>query len=130
MAAVSSLDSHSSGAQSGVGGPFVPVNPNSPAARAALARAAAAAAPGEGSNGLYAQLASQRSEAEARMIFRGLQSQYPNILGGRDAVIRRADDSAQGTYYRVEVGPLTAGQANELCDSLKAAGARCLPRYE
>ncbi|MGD0025584.1 MAG: SPOR domain-containing protein [Xanthobacteraceae bacterium] len=114
----------------GVGGPFVPVNPNSPAARAALARAAAAAAPGEGSSGLYAHLSSQRSEAEARLAFRTLQAQYPDILAGRDAVIRRADDPSQGTYYRVEIGPLSAGQADELCGSLKAARGQCVPRYE
>ena len=130
LAAVSSLDSRTPKAQAGIGGPFVPVNPNSPAARAALARAAAAAAPGEGSSGLYAQLASQRSEAEARLVFRALQAQYSTVLGGRNAVIRRADDASQGTYYRVEIGPLTAGQANELCDGLKAAGAQCVPRYE
>ncbi len=111
---------------SGVGGPFVPVDPNSPAARAVMA----AAAPGEGSSGLYAQVAAQRSETEARMTFRGLQSQFPNILGGRDAVIRRADIANQGTYYRVEVGPLSAGQADELCGNLKASGAQCITRSE
>jgi cell division septation protein DedD len=89
-----------------------------------------AAAPGEGSGGLYAQLAAQRSEAEARTTFRGLQSQYPGILGSRDAVIRRADVPNQGTFYRIEVGPLSGGQAAELCGSLKAAGAQCIQRYE
>lgn len=90
----------------------------------------AASAPGEGSSGLYAQLAAQRSEGEARIVFRGLQTQYPAILGGRDAVIRRADIPNQGTFYRVEVGPLSNGQADELCGSLKAAGAQCITRYE
>jgi hypothetical protein len=102
------------------------VDPNSPAARAAMA----AAAPGEGSSGLYAQLAAQRSEAEARVTFRGLQSQFPSILGARNAVIRRADVANQGTFYRVEVGPLSSGQADELCGNLKAAGAQCIARFE
>ena len=110
----------------GVGGPFVPVDPNSPAARAAVA----APAPGAGSSGLYAQLAAQRSEGEAHLTFRGLQAQYPSILGGRDAVIRRADVPNQGTFYRIEVGPLSNGQADELCGSLKAAGGQCITRYE
>lgn len=112
--------------RSGVGGPFVPVDPNSPAARAAMA----AQAPGAGSSGLYAQLAAQRSEGEAHLTFRGLQAQYPSILGGRDAIIRRADVPNQGTFYRVEVGPLSNGQADELCGSLKAAGGQCITRYE
>ena len=129
MATVSAPDAQSR-TPGGIGGPFVPVNPKSPAARAALARAQAAAAPGEGSSGLYAQLAAQRSEAEARLAYRALQGQYPTILGGKDAVIRRSDDGNQGTYYRVEVGPLDAGQANALCGSLKAAGAQCVARYE
>jgi hypothetical protein len=113
-----------------VGGPFVPVSANSPAARAAVARAAAAAAPGEGSSGLYALVASQRSEADARAAYRMLQGQYPNILGPREAVIRRTDFGSEGTYYRVEIGPLTAGQADQLCGSLKEAGGQCAPRYE
>jgi hypothetical protein len=117
---------NSSKPRSGLGGPFVPVDPNSPVARAAMS----ASAPGEGSSGLYAQLAAQRSESGARLTFRGLQAQYPTVLGGRDAVIRRADIPKQGTFYRVEVGPLTNGQADELCGTLKAAGALCVTRYE
>ncbi len=107
-------------APAAVGGPFVPVSG---------ARTAALSAPAPGVGGLYAHVSSQRSEAEARLAFRALQSQYPNILGGRDAVIRRADDS-NGTYYRVEIGPLTAGQADQLCGSLRAAGGQCVPRSE
>jgi hypothetical protein len=127
---LSPLDNQKRSAAGGVGGPFVPVDPNSPAARAAMARAAAASAPGEGSSGLYAHLASQHSEADARLAFRALQSQYPNLLDGRDAVIRRTTDNDQQTYYRVEVGPLTQGQADELCGGLKSAGAQCVARYE
>lgn len=94
----------------GVGGPFVPAS-------------------AQGPGGLYAHVSSQRSEAEARSAYRLLQQQYPNILGGRDPVIRRAEDG-DGTYYRVEIGPLTAGQADQLCGSLRAAGGRCVPRSE
>jgi|GEM_PF-5586917 hypothetical protein len=112
--------------RSGIGGPFVPADPNSSAVRAAMA----AAAPGEGSGGIYAQLAAQRSEAEARMAFRGLQARFPSLLGDRDAVIRRADVANQGAFFRVEVGPLSAGQADELCGNLKAAGAQCVTRSE
>ena len=109
----------------GVGGPFVPV----PDATGST-RVASTAAPPQGAGGLYVHLASQRSDAEARTAFRMLQQQYPSILGGRDAVIRRADVSGQGTYYRVEIGPLSPGQADQLCGSLKAAGGQCITQYE
>jgi hypothetical protein len=127
MGALTPLDSARE--KPGVGGPFIPVDPNSPAARAAMARAAAQAT-GEGAGGLYALLASQPSEADAHAAFEALQAQYPQILGERDAVIRRTDFGAQGVYYRVEIGPLNAAQADELCGSLKEAGAQCAPRFE
>jgi hypothetical protein len=121
--ALASLDGQSA---SGVGGPFVPVNPNSPAARAALA----AAAPGEGSDGIYAHLASQRSPADARLAYRSLEGRYPTYLASRDAVIRRVDDANQGTFYRVEVGPMSADEADALCGNIKSGGGQCVPRYE
>jgi hypothetical protein len=111
------------GALNNVGGPFVPVTRGGRTQVAALA-------PGEGSRGLYAHLSSQRTEAEAHMAYRNLQGQYPTVLSGRDAIIRRADDASQGTYYRVEIGPLSAGQADELCGTIKSAGGQCVPRYE
>jgi len=36
----------------------------------------------------------------------------------------------QGTFYRVEIGPLSAGQADQICGSLKAAGGQCVAQYE
>jgi hypothetical protein len=89
-----------------------------------------AAAPGEGSDGLYALLAAQQKEIDARAIYRMLQEKYPDTLGKRDAVIRRADAGDKGTYYRVEVGPLSPGQADELCGTLKQGGTQCAPHYE
>ena len=114
----------------GVGGPFIPVPPNSPAARAALAREAARNAPGPGSSGLYALIASQQSETDAHTAYQVLQQQYPDILGDRDAVIRKTDFGAQGVYYRVEIGPLSANEADQLCSAIKAAGGQCASRFE
>jgi hypothetical protein len=84
----------------------------------------------EANNNLYALLASQQKEVDARAIYRMLQEKYPEILGSRNAVIRRADINGEGTYYRVEVGPLTSGQADQLCGSLRQAGAQCTQHYE
>jgi hypothetical protein len=107
----------------------------SPPARAEPTRTATAPAPRSvpapavsGGAGQYAvQVSSQRSEAEAEAAFRSLQGKYPGQLGGKPHVVRRADLGEKGTYYRALVGPFTsAGEANELCQSLKSAGGSCL----
>jgi hypothetical protein len=88
-----------------------------PAEEAAPARA----------GGYAVQVSAQRSEAEAMASFRSLQAKYPQQLGDRRAMIRRADLGAKGVYYRALVGPFSsAQQATSLCSSLKAAGGTCL----
>lgn len=124
MDTLSNLDARKKSAQGGVGGPFVPVSQSAGSSRVATA------APSQSGSGLYVRLASQRSEGDARSAFRMLQQKFPNILGDRDAVIRRADISGQGAFYRVEIGPLSPGQADQLCGSLKAAGGQCIGQYE
>jgi hypothetical protein len=85
-------------------------------------------APVGSSAGVYAvQITSQRSEAEAQASFRSLQAKYPQQLGGRQPMLRRADLGAKGVYYRALVGPFaSADQAAGLCSSLKAAGGSCI----
>ncbi|MDQ2953746.1 MAG: SPOR domain-containing protein [Pseudomonadota bacterium] len=102
---------------------------SAPAARTATARPAVvsrAPATREGGPGSYVQVASQRSEAEAQASFRSVQAKFPDVLGARQPVIRRADLGDKGVYYRAQVGPLSAEQANEICSNLKAAGGQCL----
>ncbi len=73
------------------------------------------------------QVSSQKSEDEAQSAFSALQAKFPNQLGGRTPIIRRADLGAKGIYYRTLVGPFaTMEQAASLCSSLKAAGGSCL----
>ena len=73
------------------------------------------------------QLSSQKTEAEAGASFRSLQAKFPNELGGRRPVIRRADLGAKGVFYRTMVGPFASGQeANEFCANYKAAGGHCV----
>jgi hypothetical protein len=43
---------------------------------------------------------------------------------------RRSARSSAVVLHRVEIGPWGGRQADELCGSLKAAGAQCAPRYE
>lgn len=85
------------------------------------------AAAASGAHGYAVQVSSQRSEADAESSFRALQTKYPQQLGGRQPVIRRADLGAKGVYYRAMVGPFTNGsEATQLCTALKTAGGSCI----
>jgi hypothetical protein len=110
------------------------LNPNAAPSRAAPAPARTAAvapqapaAASAGGAGSYVQVSSQRSESEAQAAFRSLQAKFPDQLGSRQPSIHRVDLGAKGTYYRAMVGPFAnAGEAGQLCSSLKAAGGQCL----
>ncbi|HEY6994137.1 MAG TPA: SPOR domain-containing protein [Xanthobacteraceae bacterium] len=83
------------------------------------------AAPASG--GFVVQLSSQRSESEALASFRSLQAKFPNELGGRQPIIRRADLGSKGVFYRTVVGPFaSAHEASQFCASYKAAGGQCV----
>src|SRR6516164_1139009 len=100
----------------------MPVPPNKPPASET-----ASAAPATSGGSYAVQVSSHRSEQEAQSSFRALQAKYPNLLGGRQPIIRRADLGAKGIYYRTMVGPFdSADQATGLCTNLKAAGGSCL----
>ncbi len=87
-----------------------------------------ASAPATSAGGAYTvQVSSRRSEAEAQASFQSLQAQFPNLLSGRQPIIRRADLGDKGVYYRAQVGPFaTSDAASEFCSSLKAAGGQCV----
>jgi cell division protein FtsN len=101
--------------------------PAAPAGTASVAPQASAAASTGGGAGSYVQVSSQRSEGEAQAAFRSLQAKFPDQLGSRQSSIHKVDLGAKGTYYRAMVGPFAnAGEASQLCSSLKAAGGQCL----
>ena len=98
-----------------------------PMAVASTSTSAAPAAPPSAGGGYAVQVTSQRSEGEAQSAFHALQVKYPNQLGGRAPIIRRADLGEKGTYYRALVGPFgSAEEAAGLCSGLKAAGGNCI----
>jgi cell division septation protein DedD len=79
------------------------------------------------SGGYAVQVSSQRSEADAQAAFRALRAKFPNQLGGREPIVRRADLGAKGIYYRAMVGPFASmEEAAGMCSNLKAAGGTCL----
>lgn len=77
--------------------------------------------------GYAVQVSSQHSETEAQSSFQALRAKYPDLLGKREPIIRRADLGAKGIYYRALVGPFASAQeAAAMCSSLKAAGGNCI----
>ena len=73
------------------------------------------------------QVSSQRNESDAQSSYRVLQGKFPAVLGSRSPVIRRADLGEKGVYYRAMVGPFgSAGDADQFCGNLKAAGGQCI----
>lgn len=72
--------------------------------------------------GFYVQVSAQGSEAAAQDQLAEFRTRSPSLLGSRAAVIQRAE-LPQGTYFRVQFGPLsTQAEAEQLRQSLSAAG--------
>ncbi|MBL8907992.1 MAG: SPOR domain-containing protein [Rhizobiales bacterium] len=77
-----------------------------------------------GGSGYVAQVASLRTEAEARAELDRLRGSYGSLLGGLSTRITKAT-VAGTTRYRLGFGPLPSrSQAAKLCSSLIAAGER------
>jgi hypothetical protein len=77
-------------------------------------------------DGYVVQVSARRSKADVQTSFRSLQAKFPRQLGGRTAMVQRADLGAKGIYYRAVVGPFaSAGEADQFCGSLKAVGGEC-----
>ena len=103
--------------------------PGAPAAAEPPARMAAvnpAPAPAAG-GGYVVQVSSQKTEADAQASYRSLQSKFPNVLGSRAPLIKRADLGDKGVFYRAMVGPFgTRDEAAQFCSNLKTAGGQCV----
>ena len=112
------------------------LNPNAASTRRAPVRTApqyntasapVRVAPTVAGGGYAVQVTARRSEQDAQADFRNLQNRYPDQLGRRQALIKRADLGAKGVYYRALIGPFgSSAEANEVCSSLKAAGGACI----
>jgi hypothetical protein len=84
-------------------------------------------APSVSGSGYAVQVSSERSESNAQALLQALQAKHPNLLSGRQPIIRRVDLGAKGIYYRVLVSPFASvDEAVGLCSRLKAAGGNCI----
>ena len=81
-------------------------------------------------SGYVLQLASYKSEAEARADYERLRQRHGTIIGGLAPEVVKTDLTSGGTFYRLSLGPVDSRQtARTLCNSLLAAGERdCLAK--
>lgn len=73
----------------------------------------------------YVQLASQRSEAEARASAEAMVRRFGPLFGGANLEVQRVDLGERGIYYRVRVPASSRENANSICTNVKAAGGDC-----
>lgn len=85
------------------------------------------APPSDGAGSYLVQVSSQRSEVDALASYQVLQNKFPDLLGPRPPVVKRADLGAARVMYRVMVGPFPSSEeASQFCGSLKTAGGQCI----
>lgn len=75
----------------------------------------------------YAQLASLRSEEEARQAAQSLVTRFGPLFGGANMEVQRVDLGARGIYYRVRVPAQSVQAAGNICTNVVAAGGDCVP---
>ena len=74
----------------------------------------------------YVQLASQRTEEEARATAQRLVTRFGPLFGGANMEVQRVDLGNRGIFYRVRVPANSAEQASNICVNVKAAGGDCI----
>ena len=74
----------------------------------------------------YAQLASLRSEEEARQAAQNLVARFGPLFGGANMEVQRVDLGARGIYYRVRVPAASTSAAGNICTNVIAAGGDCV----
>lgn len=74
----------------------------------------------------YAQLASLRSEEEARQTAQRLVTRFGPLFGGANMEVQRVDLGARGIYYRVRVPAASTAAAVNICANVVAAGGDCV----
>jgi hypothetical protein len=73
------------------------------------------------------QIASVKSEQEAKKEWNRLKNKYPVLLRRLDLTVARVDLGVKGVFYRLLIGPLPdKSAANEFCQSAKERKIACL----
>jgi hypothetical protein len=71
------------------------------------------------------QLAAVDSEESARRAWLRYQGLYQDVLGDLSLLVQQVEVNNR-TYFRVQGGPLEAGNAGQICQAIKSRGADCL----
>lgn len=104
----------------GAGPASPPASPKEKAAKAPAGKKTA------GGNGIRVQVASVRSEEQARDVAAKVRTAGLDV-GGREAHIEKAVLGNMGTFYHVQVGPFaTEDDGQKACPALRAKGLDCL----
>lgn len=76
----------------------------------------------------YIQLASLKTEADARAAYDRIRDNFPQLVQGAGAIYPAADLGRRGTFYRVQIGPFSEAEANKRCADYRSAagGGTCL----
>jgi len=83
--------------------------------------------PEGGDESFAMHLASLRTKEGTEREWKKLQSQFPELLGQRELIVRSIDLKRQGTFFRIMTGPFEArSRAQELCDKFKAREQYCM----
>lgn len=85
-----------------------------------------------GDAGYMVQVAARRSQNAAMRAFGRLQRRFPEILGGFQPIVQKADLGEKGVWYRLRVGPMPERTAAaDLCRRLRdAGGPACFVRRQ
>ena len=74
-----------------------------------------------------AHLASLRTEEATEVGWKKLQSQFPELLGQRELIVRSVQIEEQGTFFRIMTGPFQdRTKAQDLCAEFKALEQYCM----
>ncbi len=72
-------------------------------------------------------LASLQTKEGTEVGWKKLQSQFPELLGQKELIVRAIDAEGQGTFFRVMTGPFQdRSKAQDLCAEFKALEQYCM----
>jgi hypothetical protein len=80
------------------------------------------------SGGSVVQIASSRSEGDARAAISRAQQRFGGIIGNYQSSVARSDLGSRGIFYRAAFGPMSRSEATDVCNRLKARGGDCFVR--
>lgn len=74
----------------------------------------------------FVQLGAFRTEAAAERGWEQLRKAHPDLLGGLELIVERADlGPEKGVYFRARSGPFAAAAAKALCEKMKSRDVGC-----